>query len=321
MSSLLPRASANAAEVDYLILALLLASCLVLALVFGLVLIYASKYRADARVDRGKPGQKTWRLEISWTIATFVVFFGLFLWGADLYIRLFQPPRDALQIYVVGKQWMWKVEHQSGQREINALHLPIGRAIQLVLTSEDVIHDFSVPAFRIKHDVLPGRYETLWFQVEKAGVYHLFCTQFCGEGHASMIGEIVAMSPLDFEDWLGQTASGSGAHESMAAAGEVLFTRFGCSGCHGKGGVGGKQSETGIDAPPLAGLYGEKVTLESGAVVTVDDSFIRDCIMSPEKQRVAGYPPIMPSFAGQLEEEKLLRVIAYIKSLKPTESR
>ncbi len=213
---------------------------------------------------------------------------------------------------------MWKVEHQSGQREINALHVPTGRAIQLVLTSEDVIHDFSVPAFRIKHDVLPGRYETLWFQVEKAGVYHLFCTQFCGEGHASMIGEVVALSPPAFEEWLGQTASTSGAHDSMGAAGEAAFVRYGCSSCHGKGGVGGK--ETGVDAPPLVRLYGEKVKLDTGAVILADDQYLRNCILRPEKQRVAGFPPIMPSFAGQIDEENLLRVIAYIKSLKTPDS-
>ena len=166
MTLWLTQATTSAPEVDYLILALLLISCAVLALVFGLMLLYVVKYRAGSGVDRGALANKTWRLETSWTIATLVAFFGLFVWGADLYVRLFQPPPDAMKIYVIGKQWMWKIEHPGGQSEINALHLPIGRPIELVMTSEDVIHDFSVPAFRIKHDVLPGRYETLWFQAE-----------------------------------------------------------------------------------------------------------------------------------------------------------
>ncbi len=200
----LPQATTSAPEVDYLIAALLLISCAILALVFGLMLLYMFKYRAGSSIDRGAVAKKTWRLETAWTFATLLIFFGLFVWGADLYVRLFQPPADAMKIYVIGKQWMWKVEHPGGQREINALHLPVGRPIQLVMTSEDVIHDFSVPAFRIKHDVLPGRYETLWFQAERLGTYHLFCTQLCGTGHAQMTGKIVAMSAPDYQKWLEQ---------------------------------------------------------------------------------------------------------------------
>lgn len=305
MNLTLPQATIDAREVDALILALTVVSLAVLALVFGLVARYMVKYRADSPIDRGRPPQKTWRLEISWTVATLVVFFGLFIWGADLYVRLFQPPANALQIYVVGKQWMWKVEHPGGQREINALHIPVGQPVELVMTSEDVIHDFSVPAFRIKHDVLPGRYETLWFRVEKAGVYQLFCTQLCGEGHASMIGEIVAMTPENYERWLGGNARG----ETLAEGGAAAFERYGCAGCHGDEGVGGI-------GPALAGLYGSEVKLTGGAILKADDAFLRDCIMTPQKARVAGYPEIMPSFAGQIDEEHLLKLIAYIKSLQ-----
>lgn len=313
MNFSLPAASANAPEVDYLLLALLVISGAVLALVFGLMLFYMVKYRASSGIDRGAVAQKTWRIETAWTVATLVIFFGLFVWGADLYVRLFQPPAGALKIYVIAKQWMWKVEHIGGQREIDAVHLPIGRPIELVMTSEDVIHDFSVPAFRIKHDVLPGRYETLWFTAERPGTYHLFCTQLCGTGHANMVGEIVAMPAPDYQKWLEQ----NGASETLAAAGKTLFMRYGCSGCHGGNGAGGSQAASTARAPPLAGLYGSPVPLSDGTVVTADDRYIRDSILTPKMQVVASYAPVMPSFAGQVGEEDLLKLIAYIKSLAP----
>ncbi len=301
----------QAAEVDYLIFALVVGSCAILGLVFGSIILYAIRYRAGSKVARYGSSEKSWRLEVTWTSVTLLVFFGLFIWGADLYVRLFQPPPNALKIYVVAKQWMWKIEHHGGQREINALHVPIGQPIQLLMTSEDVIHDFSVPAFRIKHDVLPGRYETLWFQVEIAGVYRLFCTQFCGADHAKMTGEVVAMELPEYEQWLEQ----NGASGSMAKQGGILFMRYGCSGCHGGNGIGGAQAASAVQAPPLTGLYGGPVPLEDGTIVTADESYIRDCILLPEKRRVAGYPPIMPSFAGQVSEEDVLKLVAYIKSL------
>lgn len=313
MSFWLPQATTSAAEVDYLILALLLASCAILALVFGLILLYMIKYRAGSAIDRGALAKKTWRLETAWTVATLFIFFGIFVWGADLYVRLFQPPSGALKIYVIGKQWMWKIEHEGGQREINALHLPVGRPIQLVMTSEDVIHDFSIPAFRIKHDVLPGRYVTLSFEVNEPGTYHLYCTQLCGTGHSQMVGEIVAMPDPAYQNWLEQ----NGAEKTLASAGETLFMRYGCSGCHGGNGAGGRQSGSTVRAPALAGLYGSPVTLIDGSIVTADDLYIRDCILLPERRRVASYPPLMPSFAGQISEEDLLKIIAYVKSLTP----
>jgi cytochrome c oxidase subunit II len=307
----LPEASGSAPEIDHLIIALVLISGAVLALVFGLILLYAFKYRAGSNVDRGALARKTWRLETAWTVATLVAFFGLFIWGADLYVRLFQPPADAMKIYVVAKQWMWKVEHPGGQREIDAMHLPVGRPVELVMTSEDVIHDFSVPAFRIKYDVLPGRYETLWFQADRPGTYHLFCTQLCGVDHAAMVGEIVAMPAPQFQEWLERNDAG----ETLAATGKTLFMRYGCSGCHGGNGVGGDQAASTVRAPALAGLYGSPVTLADGRMVTADDRYIRDCILLPDQQRVASYPPVMPSFAGQIGEEDLIAIIAYIKSL------
>jgi len=311
----LTAASHNASEVDHLIFALVLISCAVLALVFGLMLRYMFKYRAGSDIDRGALAEKTWRVETAWTAATLVAFFGLFIWGAKLYVVLFQPPQDALKIYVIGKQFMWKVEHDGGQREIDAIHLPVGLDIQLIMTSEDVIHDFSIPAFRIKHDVLPGRYETLWFRAEVPGTYHLFCTQLCGVDHANMIGEIVVMPKADFQKWLAQSDTG----ETLAVAGRTLFMRYGCSGCHGSNGVGGSQSGSTVRAPSLAGLYGSPVTLSDGTVVKADDRYIRDCILTPSRQRVASYLPVMPAFAGEMSEEDLLKIIAYLKSLASQE--
>jgi cytochrome c oxidase subunit 2 len=210
---------------------------------------------------------------------------------------------------------MWKVEHDGGQREIDAIHLPVGLDIQLIMTSEDVIHDFSIPAFRIKHDVLPGRYETLWFRAEVPGTYHLFCTQLCGVDHANMIGAIVAMPKADYQKWLARSDTG----ETLAAAGKTLFMRYGCSGCHGSNGVGGSQSASTVRAPSLAGLYGSPVTLSDGTVVKADDRYIRDCILTPARQRVASYLPVMPAFAGEVSEEDLLKIIAYLKSLASQE--
>ena len=190
----LPEASANAGELDGLLLALLGITAAVLFLVFGLIWLYAIRYRASHKMHRGEPGKKTWRFETAWTVATLIAFFGLFVWGADLFVRQTRPPPDTLKIYVVGKQWMWKVEHPGGQREIDALHIPVGENVQLLMTSEDVIHDFAIPAFRVKHDVLPGRFETLWFRPTEIGEYHLFCTQFCGTDHSVMGGTITVQS-------------------------------------------------------------------------------------------------------------------------------
>jgi cytochrome c oxidase subunit 2 len=314
MNLWLPAASANAAEVDHLIWALLAISLAVLALVFGLMFRYIVKYRAGNPLDRGAVAEKTWRIETAWTVGTLLVFFGLFVWGADLYVKLSQPPRDALKIYVIAKQWMWKVEHVGGQREIDTLHIPTGRPVELVMTSEDVIHDFSVPAFRLKHDVLPDRYEVLWFTASRPGTYSLYCTQFCGLDHSKMGGEVVALPPPEFQAWL----SKNGGSGTLAAEGQVLFMRYGCSGCHGGNGAGESNAvQSTVRAPSLLGLYGSPVPLSDGTVVVADDRYIHDSIVQPQSQIVAGYAPLMPSFAGQIGEEDLEKLIAYIKSLAP----
>ena len=308
--TLLPEASAQAAEVDWLIFSLLGMSALVLALVFGLMFVYVVRYRQGSALDRGKLARKTWRIETAWTAATLVAFFGLFIWGANLFVRATAPHAGALTIDVVAKQWMWKVEYPGGQHEIDALHLPVGQDVQLVMTSEDVIHDFGVPAFRLKRDVLPGRYEALWLRPTRVGTYHLFCDQFCGTDHAAMTGTITVMSGPDYQDWLARNATSA----SLVAQGQALFIRHGCSGCHQAGLSGGSST---VHAPSLNGVYLSPVPLSDGSTVLADDRYLHDSILYPRQAVVAGYAPVMPSFDKVIDEEDLLQIIAYIKSLAP----
>ena len=304
----LTQGSYNAPEVDALLWSLVGGAVLVLGLVLGLMLYYVVRYREGSGADRTGVTQKSWVFETSWTVATLLLFFGLFVWGADLYLRLFTPPADALRISVIGKQWMWKIEHGGGQREINTLHVPVDRPVELIMTSEDVIHDFSIPAFRIKHDVLPGRYESLWFRASAPGRYHLFCTQLCGTDHSAMGGEVVVMRPVEYEQWLATNR----AADDSAAQGKALFVRYGCGGCHNADGRGGGGT---VRAPSLNGLYGHPVPLADGRVITATDQYIRDSIVMPSRDVAAGYENRMPSFAGVIPEADLLRLIAYIRSL------
>jgi cytochrome c oxidase subunit 2 len=227
----------------------------------------------------------------------------LFVWGVSIYLWLYRSPPGDIDLFVVGKQWMWKVQHPGGQGEIDAVHVPVGKTIRLVLASQDVVHSFFVPAFRIKHDAVPGTYETVWFKATKTGAYALECSEFCGTQHAHMKGEIVVMEPADYAAWLTR----QGVHESLAEQGEELFRSHGCSGCHG--------ANSTVHAPSLAGLYGSLVHLQDGSVRRADEQYIRDCILLPRSFTVAGYPPVMPSFAGQIGEDDLLKLVAYIQSL------
>ena len=306
--NLLASASPLAVETDWLIGSLLVVSLLVLALVLGLMAVYVVRYRHSSGLDRGDVAQKTWRIEVGWTAATLFAFFGLFLWGANLFVRVYQPHANPLTINVIGKQWMWKTEYPGGQREINQLHIPVGRDVQLLLTSEDVIHDFGIPALRLKRDVLPGRYEALWIRADQTGSYHLFCDQFCGTDHSSMVGTVTIMSGPDYQDWLEQNGTSSG----LVAAGQALFISNGCSGCHqaGQGGGGGT-----VRAPSMNGLYMSPVPLSDGGTVIADDRYIHDSIVYPAEQVVASYAPVMPSFKGVIGEEDLVKIIAFIKSL------
>ena len=304
----MPQPSAFAAEMDLLLAALLAVSGAVLLLVFGLLFRFSVIYWHASGRDRTSGSGKSWRLEITWTTATLVAFLGLFLWGADLYVRELRANPGALTITIVAKQWMWKAEHPEGQREINAVHLPVNRPVQLRMTSEDVIHDFGLPEFRIKHDVLPGRFETLSFLPNKTGTFQLYCNQFCGTDHASMIGDVVVMTQPDYERWLAMT----GSSESLVAQGSRLFVQYGCSGCHRAGGRGGNGT---VRAPSLDGVYGSPVPLANGTTVIADDRYIHDSIVMPAAQVVASYAPLMPSFAGVIPEEELVKLVEYIKSL------
>jgi cytochrome c oxidase subunit II len=215
-----------------------------------------------------------------------------------------RPPDEALNIYAVGKQWMWKFQHLDGQREINELHVPVGRAVKMIMTSEDVIHDFFVPAFRVKADVLPGRYTTVWFEPTRPGRYHLFCAEYCGTKHSGMIGSVVVMEPSEYQTWL----SGGVPEGSLASTGAKLFADLACNTCHRPDAQG--------RGPVLEGLFGKAVALQSGETITVDEAYVRESILTPAAKITAGFQPIMPTFQGLVTEEQLLALVEYVKSLK-----
>ena len=286
-----------------LFVGLIIASALVLGLLFFLLALFCVRYRAGNNIDRENRDSKSWHWEVAWTSAALVCFLGLFFWGASVFFEIYKTPEGELSVFVVAKQWMWKVQHAGGQSEINALHIPVNRPIRLVMASQDVIHSFFVPALRLKHDVVPGRYQDLQIEARVPGHYHLFCAEYCGTDHSGMIGEIVAMEQTDYAAWLTQ----QGPSSPLAQEGGALFRELGCSGCHGIGSA--------VRAPPLEGLYGKPVPLADGTTVTADDKYIRDSILLPRSQIAAGYQPLMPSFEGKISEDQLLRLVIYIKSL------
>ena len=303
-----PADSSLATRVDHLFYAWLALAGIVTVAVFFLIVYFSVKYRHGSRANRDMPSRGTLRheshrIEIAWIATPLILFLGMGFWAAGIYYVHAAPPSDATEVYAVGKQWMWKLEHTGGQREIDELHVPAGRPIKLVMTSQDVIHSFFMPVFRIKQDVLPGRYTILWFTADKPGDYHVFCAQYCGTDHARMIGHVVVMQPAAFERWL---TSGN-ASQSMAAEGAARFRQYGCSGCHG--------ASASVHAPKLEGLFGRRVQLSDGSSVVADERYIHDSVMLPRKDVVAGYEPIMPSFQGEITEEDLLEIVEYIKSL------
>jgi cytochrome c oxidase subunit 2 len=301
------QASTMAPRVDQLYFFLLGVSVFFATLILILIIAFAVKYRRRSDDEQPRPISGNLGLEILWTVVPLSLTLVMFVWGARLFFITFYPPTDALEINVVAKQWMWKVQHAEGRSEIDELHIPTGRPIKLIMTSQDVIHDFFVPAFRVKNDVLPGRYTTLWFEATKPGAYRLFCSQYCGTQHSGMIGHIIALEPAEFQTWL----SGGAVAVSMATAGENLFRKLGCISCHAANDSG--------RGPSLAGLLGKAVRLQSGATVTADENYIRESILEPQAKIVAGYPSIMPTFKGLISEDGIMQIIAYLKSLKREE--
>ncbi len=296
------RASAGAGNVDALYIFLILLSGFMSIAIFTMIIVFALRYRRQpGRVAEQIEGSTA--LEITWSVVPLGIFMVIFVWGAFIFFQERTPPRDATEIYVVAKQWMWKLEHVEGQREINELHVPVGRDVKMIMTSQDVIHSFYVPAFRIKQDVLPGRYTTAWFRATKPGVYHLFCAEYCGSQHSGMIGQVVVMEPAQYQAWL----SGGNTSGSLASNGESIFQQLGCVTCH--------RSDTQGRGPNLVGIFGKPVQLEDGRTVVADENYVRESILSPSAKVVKGFKPIMPVFQGLVSEEQLTELVAYVKSL------
>lgn len=303
------QASAHAGSVDRLVGSFSVLAVLLAGPVVVLIFVFAVKYRRSKEVNRRHaPNRNVW-LEVSWALLPFLAVLGFYAWSTSLYFDLNRPPPGTLDIYVVAKQWMWKAEHPGGQREIDELHIPVGEPVRLVMSSQDVIHSFYIPALRIKQDVVPGRTTSLWFKADKPGVYWMTCAEFCGTDHAVMGGKFHALTPEQYYEWLAH----AGADESLAAEGEVLFRTYGCSGCHAAAST--------VHAPDLAGLFGRPVALADGETLIADEQYIRDSILLPQKQIAAGYKPIMPTFKNVLGEDDLIRLVAYIKSLHPAQWR
>jgi cytochrome c oxidase subunit 2 len=301
-SWLLPAASDAAHRVDALFFTLLAVTGLVAIAVAALILAFCVRYRRGSSVDRSNPPAGHRMIELAWTLAPLGIFIGFFTWGAIVYAGFYGGTIGAMAVFVVGKQWMWRVQHSNGRREINELHLPAGQRVRLILATEDAIHSFYVPAFRVKQDAVPGRYTELAFTPTRAGTYEMHCTEYCGTDHARMGGRVIVMAPEEFQRWLAQ-ASGEA---TMAARGFAAFRRLGCSGCH--------DPRSTVHAPDLAGLYGRIVHLQDGRTVTADEAYLRDSILLPKRDVVAGFAPVMPSYQGQVSEAEILELIAYIKS-------
>jgi len=298
------RASTMAGRVDALYFFLIGLSTFFSLLIAGLIVFYAVKYRRRKADEIGADIHGSLILEIAWSGIPLVITMVIFVWGASVFFAMARPPDEALNIYAVGKQWMWKFQHLDGQREINELHVPVGRAVKMIMTSEDVIHDFFVPAFRVKADVLPGRYTTVWFEPTKPGRYHLFCAEYCGTKHSGMIGQVVVMEPSEYQTWL----SGGAPEGSLASTGAKLFADLACNTCHRPDAQG--------RGPVLEGLFGKTVALQSGETITVDEAYVRESILTPVAKITAGFQPIMPTFQGLVTEEQLLALVEYVKSLK-----
>jgi cytochrome c oxidase subunit II len=303
-------ASDYAESVDRLFWLLVIISALIMTLIVCLLIIFLARYRRDSSAPRGEVPERVNReVEIGWTVATLFLFLFIYWWAAGRELVALTPPQDALEIHVIAKQWMWRVQHPSGARELNELHVPVDTPVRLVMTSEDVIHDLYLPALRLKQDILPDRYTYLWFTATKTGTFHLTCAEFCGTDHSVMAGRLVIVTPQDYARWTAAQPEG----DDLAHQGEKLFRSLGCSGCHTPG--------SSVHAPDLHGIFGHTVHLSDGRTITADEAYVRDSILLPDKDIVAGFAPIMPSFTGVASEEDLVKLIAYIKSLSTNSDR
>lgn len=297
------QASTIAEGVDLLYLFLVGLTAFFSVLIFSIIFYFAIRYRRRSDDECPDPIPGSMALEGFWSFVPFVIAMVIFGWGASLYFINSRPPEGAMEISVVGKQWMWKIQHPAGRREINELHVPVGKPVRLTMTSEDVIHSFYVPAFRTKMDVLPGRYSTTWFQATRTGEYHLFCAEYCGTEHSKMGGSVHVMEQVDYDRWL----SGAGPGESMATLGGRMFTQLRCDNCH-------RADSTGR-GPSLDNVFGRAVALTGGQTVVADQAYLRESILNPRAKMVAGFDPVMPTFQGQVTEEQVMQLIAYIRSL------
>jgi cytochrome c oxidase subunit 2 len=299
-------ASTMASRVDALYFFLVAITAFFSLLIAGLIVYYAVKYRRRSPHQVGARVAGGLILEITWTIIPFLITMVIFVWGASVFFAQQRPPDETINVYVVGKQWMWKFQHLDGQREINELHVPVGRNVKLIMTSEDVIHDLFFPAFRVKADVIPGRYVNIWFNATTPGRYHMFCAEYCGTRHSGMTGQVIVMEATEYQAWL----SGGGSEGSLASAGEKLFADLACNTCHRPDSAG--------RGPVLHGLFGRTIATQVGEMVVVDEAYIRESILNPSAKVAVGYQPIMPTFQGLVSEEDLLSLIEYVKSLQPS---
>ncbi len=297
------QASSLAGEVDALFIFLVAVTIFFSVGIALTLIVFAIKYRRRSEQERPEEIHGSLVLELTWSVIPFMLTIVMFVWGAQVFFHMNRTPDDAMTVSVVGKRWMWKLQHPTGQREINELHVPLGRPVNLTITSEDTIHSFFVPAFRIKKDAVPGRYNTAWFKATKTGTYHLFCAEYCGTEHSKMIGRVVVMEPDAYQTWL----AGGPPPESPAKAGEKLFTELNCITCHRPDSAG--------RGPVLNGLFGKSVALQGGETVVVDQAYLRESILNPAAKITAGYQPVMPTYLGQVSEESVLQLIAYIQSL------
>jgi cytochrome c oxidase subunit 2 len=300
------QASTVAPRVDHLYAFILGVTVSISTAVAVLVIYFAIKYRRRSE-EVPKPIVGSTVLEVLWSVIPLGIALVMFVWSARLYFDLVRPPDDALEVYVVGRQWMWKLQHPDGQREINELHVAVGQPVKLILTSEDVIHSFFIPDFRIKQDAVPGRYTFAWFEATKPGTYRLYCAEYCGTDHSKMIGWIVAQDPAEHQRWLSDRAD-----LSLALRGRRRFLQYQCISCH--------SGDSRARAPNLENLYNHPVHLQDGRTVTADENYLRESILNPRAKVVAGFEPIMPAFQGVIPEDELLELLAFIKALRPGET-